>query len=325
MGVPMSPPMETLAEPLPRMGSGFLAQLDRPFLATLATFLSIELTGAVALAQRPRVTPEEVSLEQAMIPERIIRTMFPLRDHPLPPPKAEPKRVATRPAAPRGALAPVPATPHTRSEDELRNELRHQGVLGVLTSTANPLGEVVKEAIGPVAVEQQVAEAIKGAHGRIDQGAAGHGPFGPKDSGPVASTIDAPVTGGGTEVKIARRSDPGAEPLPGVVIDHPEGPLPPGMDPAQVTSFIRGQLSRVQACYEHELKLNPGLHGRFVLRFVVGTDGRVVDADADEDDLGSEALERCLVDRLAKRWTLPVHPPEETPVVYPFIFAPQAG
>jgi hypothetical protein len=58
----------------------------------------------------------------------------------------------------------------------------------------------------------------------------------------------------------------------------------------------------IQDCYERGLKAKPALHGTLGIRFVVGTDGKVVHADAgaSDDSFDDDATVACILAEIRK-------------------------
>jgi hypothetical protein len=77
----------------------------------------------------------------------------------------------------------------------------------------------------------------------------------------------------------------------------------------------------MQSCYERELKRDPSLKGKIVVRFVIGISGRVDEVEIDENTMGSDEVANCIGTTI-KVWTTPFKPESEVPVYYPFIFTP---
>ena len=92
------------------------------------------------------------------------------------------------------------------------------------------------------------------------------------------------------------------------------------VDRDAVARFVRSRIAGIKACYEKELKRNPSLAGKIVVRFVIATSGRVASVEIEENGLnpGVGACIRTIV----RGWSLPFKPEEEVPVSYPFLFQP---
>jgi TonB family protein len=84
---------------------------------------------------------------------------------------------------------------------------------------------------------------------------------------------------------------------------------------------VKARLKAIQHCYEKELKRNPSLKGKVVVRFSIMPSGRTGDIEIEENTLGNDAVGACI--RTAIRgWTFPFKPDDEVPVAYPFVFSP---
>ncbi|MBN2497580.1 MAG: TonB family protein [Deltaproteobacteria bacterium] len=87
-----------------------------------------------------------------------------------------------------------------------------------------------------------------------------------------------------------------------------------------IRRVIRMRSAEIKSLYERQLKSNPMLAGKVVLRLVIGPDGRVVKAEVQSSTLGEEEFEQALLN-IASRWRFPALPGGGQVVVsYPFIF-----
>lgn len=85
--------------------------------------------------------------------------------------------------------------------------------------------------------------------------------------------------------------------------------------------FIRERLPSIRVCYDRELKLNPSLKGKVVVRFDVTPAGRVGNGAIDSDSMNDDRVGKCIL-MLMKGWSFPFHPSESTTVSFPFVFQP---
>src|SRR5207244_188384 len=53
-----------------------------------------------------------------------------------------------------------------------------------------------------------------------------------------------------------------------------------------VAQEIRRRMRSIQACYERELKRNPGLGGKVTVKFTIGTVGKVTSVGIEADTVG---------------------------------------
>ena len=76
-------------------------------------------------------------------------------------------------------------------------------------------------------------------------------------------------------------------------------------DPAAIRQMIAermaGQMQQLNSCYERQLKVEPGLAGRWRIRYTVGADGTVRDARAEGLAASNREFERCMAD-VVTRW-----------------------
>lgn len=93
------------------------------------------------------------------------------------------------------------------------------------------------------------------------------------------------------------------------------------VDRDALARYVRARKAAIQSCYEKELKRNPNLKGKVVVRFTIKTSGRAGDIEIEENTLGSEAVGSCIRTTI-RSWVFPFKPDDETAVSYPFVFAP---
>lgn len=130
-------------------------------------------------------------------------------------------------------------------------------------------------------------------------------PWGTSEA-PESSTASAPVaaTGQATPEEVERQGGPGQ------------------FDPAIVARTIRARIRAIQTCYERQLRDNPTLAGRIIVRFTIQPTGTVSGATATENGTGSPAVAACLVSTISRFRFNPG--PEGGPVTfaYPFVLSP---
>jgi TonB family protein len=94
-----------------------------------------------------------------------------------------------------------------------------------------------------------------------------------------------------------------------------------GLDAGQIRGPIKRNGAQVKACYERELKKNPGLEGKLVASFTIAPNGSVRSAKVRQNSTGSLSLGRCVMSRV-KSWSFPTAE-GSTDVEYPFTFEPR--
>jgi outer membrane biosynthesis protein TonB len=98
--------------------------------------------------------------------------------------------------------------------------------------------------------------------------------------------------------------------------DAGSGPEPDG---GALKSFVNGRTRPIRDCYEHALKRDSSLRGRFTVRFTIGTCGEVSQLAIVRGHAPGE-LASCISGAL-RAWKLPFRPAEPVEVEYPFSFA----
>ena len=71
--------------------------------------------------------------------------------------------------------------------------------------------------------------------------------------------------------------------------------------PKDVIRVVRSHMKTLQDCYRQELKNDPGLKGRIIVRFVINPDGVVTQSAMVSSTLNSPRMENCILMRV-KRW-----------------------
>lgn len=113
-----------------------------------------------------------------------------------------------------------------------------------------------------------------------------------------------------------RAAAPAAPSARGACRDAGVGPEPDG---AALKAFVTRRTTAIRDCYEHALKRDHSLGGRFVVRFTVGTCGEVSELAVVKGRAPGE-LASCISTAL-RSWKLPFRPAEPVEVEYPFSFA----
>ena len=72
-------------------------------------------------------------------------------------------------------------------------------------------------------------------------------------------------------------------------------------DPDDISAVVSKHNSSIQACYQRELRMNPDLKGKVVVRFTISPAGKVIHAEIVSSTLNSERVERCIISRI-RRW-----------------------
>ena len=314
----VAPPPEPPKMEMPtEVRGGILKQIDQFFFMILAASLVIHFSGATFIACQPVVEERELTLDE--LPDRFVKAMMPVEIKPPPPTevadtgqKDEPKedKVAEK-------KAEKPATSNADKKAALQAKVARSGLLKVIGSSGG--GGAFEDVLGSSSGVGDVASALSGASGvgvaTADSLAAG----GPKGgtAGSAAGIGDLGTSGGGN-VGLGEKKE--ATVRGGVSMQAPEVDST-DVDREKLAAYVRSRKGAIQQCYEKELKRNPSLKGKVVVRFSITPSGRTSDIDIEENTLGNEAVASCIKTTI-RGWVFPFKPPSEVPVAYPFVFAP---
>ncbi len=313
----VAPPPEPPKVELPgEVRGGILKQIDQFFFMILAASLVVHFSGATFIACQPQVEERELTLDE--LPDRFVKAMMPVEVKPPPPtevadngPKEE---VKEKPAEKKSEK---PATSNAEKKAQLQAKVARSGLLKVIGSSGG--GGAFEDVLGNSSGVGDVASALSGASGvgvaTADQLAAG----GPKGgtAGSAAGIGDLGTSGGGN-VGLSEKKQ--TEVRGGVSMQAPEVESS-DVDREKLAAYVRSRKGAIQQCYEKELKRNPSLKGKVVVRFSITPAGRTSDIDIEENTLGNEAVASCIKTTI-RGWVFPFKPPSEVPVAYPFVFAP---
>jgi outer membrane biosynthesis protein TonB len=92
-------------------------------------------------------------------------------------------------------------------------------------------------------------------------------------------------------------------------------------DRNEIARVMKHKLHKISSCYEHSLKDNPTLMGKLVVRFTIGSSGRVQSVQTTEDTLKDERVKAC-VQSAVQKLVFSAQGSECT-VSYPFVFNTQ--
>jgi outer membrane biosynthesis protein TonB len=93
-----------------------------------------------------------------------------------------------------------------------------------------------------------------------------------------------------------------------------------GLDREVIAAYIRSKLGQIRYCYERQLASNSDLHGKVMVKFTIGSTGKVVAKRVASTTMKNAIVEGCILRRIAT-WKFPT--PKggtEVDVSYPFLF-----
>ncbi len=93
------------------------------------------------------------------------------------------------------------------------------------------------------------------------------------------------------------------------------------VDREALARYVRQRLKAMQGCYERELKRNPSLKGKILVRFSILPSGRSGDIEFEQNTLGDDNVTEC-IRSVIRGWIFPFKPPDSVSVAYPFVFSP---
>lgn len=309
----VTPPPEAPRAELPANVRGnFLQQVDQFFFLILAISLTIHFSGATFIACQPMPEERELSLDE--LPDRFVKAMMPEVKPPPPKtevasgPKEEKKKDEGKDKGEKKA---------TSNKAELSAKVASKGLLKVIGADSGG-GGAFEDVLGSSSGVGSIGDALSGASGvgvATADSLAG-GPHG-GGTGKAAGIGDLGTSGGG-KVDLG---EAGARQIRGQVRDQAPEVESKDVDREALTRYVRSRTRAIQACYEKELKRNPSLKGKIVIRFSIMPNGRTGEIDIEENTLGNEAVASC-IKTIVRSWSFPFKPDGEVPVSYPFVFTP---
>lgn len=198
------------------------------------------------------------------------------------------------------------------SKAEIEATVGSKGILGLLTSTSSRAsGREVQDILGNASQTQtDLDEALSGLTGIKTQvrpgggsgvGAGGGGVKGGRNQG--AESIEGLVSGlGKTKSSSFTRSGDLVVVSESPLIEKSDSRGIIGRDQDAVQAVVTRHNNSIQYCYERELKRNPNLKGKIVLRFVITPSGTVKNVEMLSSTLNNRKVHQCIISRV-RRWT----------------------
>ncbi|MCX7945296.1 MAG: TonB family protein [Deltaproteobacteria bacterium] len=323
------PPPEPPKPQIPEIAKGYwLKKMDKPFMAIfMASFVAhFGFVFGVRYFAEP---PKEPTIND--IPDRFVKMIMPEKEIRKKKDKVddgagkESKRVETKKVATKATTGDSKGGGQAKgigrqTAEEVRNKVMGTGILKVIGSLSDgegdsPLADVLRgggrggkleeslNQIGSIGIATEEGQATR-------LGAGGSG--GPASIGDLASKAEVGQVGGGTGEKIKTASISGK-----ITNIMPE--IDGKMDQAKINAIIKSKQKALQDCYERELRKNPNLSGKIVVRFTIGEDGKVTDVRIESDSMGSAEVADCLISRI-RRWIFPKPDEGSVTVSVPFVF-----
>jgi TonB family protein len=285
------------------------SSLDHLFFAILAASLVVNFSGAACIALSPKPPDSDVTLDE--MPDRFAKLLVP--------PKApEPEKPKEEPKGDEEVKKEPPKKNKPASEEArkaaIAQKVQSKGILKILGASGGQ--GALRDLLGEGTGSQDVASALKGAQGGVVVATTG-GVGGPRGGGAgSAAGIGDVGTAGGGNVSLGAKGD--ARVSGKVAAASPEVDSA-DVDREALARYIKARLTAIRGCYEKELKRNPTLKGKVVVRFNITPAGRAGDIRIEENSVGSAEVGLCIAS-LMRSWVFPFKPPDEVAVQYPFLF-----
>ncbi len=321
-----TPPPKPPPSLLPAAARGSLWNtMDRTFAGILTGSFLLHSMTMLAVTTR-NVPPSEPGMEE--IPDRFAKILMPEKPVEDEKPKEE-EKAAVEDEKPveeakkedKKKEEPKPVATEAEHKAAVQKAVQSKGlvkILGAVGSGGNSaLANVFAAGAG---FSGDIDSAIAGAGGGI--AVASDGSEGPRGSGSAsASSIGAIGTSGASKVALKEKGDVAIR--GGVTSDGEAEVDSATVDKDALGKFIKGRMKSLVSCYERELKRNPGLRGKLVVRFTIGTRGQVTEVEVTQNGLGDDEVGSCVA-RLIKTWHTPFTPDADATVEFPFVFSPSS-
>jgi len=310
----VSPPPEPARLELPAEVRGTVwRSIDHLFFGILAASLFLHFAGAACIMLSPKPPDPDLALDD--LPDRFARVLLPPK-----PPEPEQSKAPEQTAQVEEKKDVKKDVKKKDLPDDaiarkavIQQKVAGKGLLKILGSAGG--SGALSDVLGSGTGSGDVAAALAGARGVSIATADSVGARAGDGAGRTAGIGDVGTAGGG---KVALASKGDAKVTGRVSAAAPEVDSA-DVDRAALSRYIRDRLGAIRGCYERELKRNPSLKGKVVVRFNITPAGRAGDIRIEENTLGSAEVAGC-VQNLMRSWIFPFKPPDEVPVQYPFLF-----
>ncbi len=198
------------------------------------------------------------------------------------------------------------------SREQISKEVSSKGLLGLLTgSCSNTKGEEISDVLGEAAGSQgDLDKALGNLEGLKKSGKSSNGSAGNQGDGRLTRKGTRATESGGIDELIAGKGKVKSTEIQrtgNIVVEQvseiadERGIKSESRNSDKVSEVINRHNSSIQYCYQRELKQNPDLKGKLVVRFTITTEGKVGDVKVLSSTLNSPGIERCVISRI-KRW-----------------------
>jgi outer membrane biosynthesis protein TonB len=319
---PPPPPRSTLPK---SAKTGLLSGMESTFLAVFLAVMSVEGLGVFAINRRPYIEAD------APVGREDIDRFVTVQETPPEPekPKDEPKKEEAKKEEPKKdegkkpEKAPVATPQEAKSQAQEKGKQMAMEMMGSIGQDG-AFDQIIR---GDSEKEAQLADALNNVSGNITTASNattdGRGTSHADGATGIGDLNGAIGGGGGSRTSrqaavVADRKIPVAAPVEvdNSLIDIPSTTF----SSADLAKAVRTHMGSVKSCYEKQLKLNPSLKGKIVMRFTITAQGRVSEASAESDSMHSDDVVDCIA-RLIRTWSFSFKPEEDASVSFPFVFS----
>jgi len=201
---------------------------------------------------------------------------------------------------------------------QIDQQVENQGILGILSSSsANAKGSGVGDILGSSTTASQDYNNVFNNLNKLSANGGGVKGKGPGGSGTRTAARGGRTTKGGgisgaisglgttTTKNMTRTSGYIVSNLAPISDDGKDidmGAVSSGArDIDDVNSIVQAHSPAIQYCYEREVRRNPDLKGKVVVRFTILPNGTVTKAKIISSSLNNQRVERCILSRIS-RW-----------------------
>ncbi|MGQ0507463.1 MAG: AgmX/PglI C-terminal domain-containing protein [Myxococcaceae bacterium] len=319
----VTPPPEPVKTELPpNIKGSFWQSIDQVFFMILVGSLVVHFSGATIIMLAPMPEEREMTLEE--LPDRFAKILIPVKVEAPEPPKetaqagGDEGKKEEKKEAPKKAEKPAAGGDPAAKRAEIAQKVASKGLLKILGSSGGG-GGAFEDVLGGGTGAGDIASALAGAGGVGVATTDALGAGGPRGggSGKVAGIGELGTSGGGN-VNVGEKGDARVS---GRVKDAAPEIDSADVDREALGRYVKQRLKAIQNCYEKELKRNPSLKGKVVVRFSITPQGRASDVEIEENTVGNEAVSSC-IRTVIRTWIFPFKPADDVAVAYPFVFSP---
>jgi len=233
----------------------------------------------------------------------------PVQDEPQPAQPAKSVSPESKTAEPSSGQIPKRARRGRggRSQQEIASSVGSKGVLALLTSSSRTAsGHQVADILGVgKKSSRDLDEALSGLSGIRSSASSGQGSANGVKGGRARGdgSLDGLVSGlGKASAGSFERGGDLVVVSDSPLIENRENKGAAGRNQDDVQAVVLSHNKTIQYCYEKELKRNPALRGKVVVRFTITPDGSVENVELVSSDLNNRRVEQCIISKI-RRWS----------------------